>query len=245
MLKSQAKKAKLPVTWTIGDVHNAFCRDGKEADTFDAQKLVESLKEREKEGLPFELRLTKEGELASVFWLSDSGFKHWAALGEAKCVLYDTKHGTNRYKMKLGCWTVVDCNGITRIIAFSLIPPGESKEDFTWAFSQFRKHLGAPTVIFTDGDVGMAGAIAAVFGADGTVHLLCLYHVYTNLFGHLRKLFGADTVAWRAFVDMFWRIAKRSDKLTIPKFEAEWARLTALATASTGSDEKTRKLALE
>ena len=159
-------------------------------------------------------------------------------------MLYDTKHGTNRYKMKLGCWTVVDGHGITRIIAFSLIPPGESKEDFTWAFEQFRKHLGAPTDIFTDGDVGMAGAIAAVFGADGTVHLLCVYHIYTNLFGHMRKLFGSDKDAWRAFVNLFWRIAKRSDMRTIPRFEAEWAELTALASASTGAANTVRTLAL-
>jgi hypothetical protein len=180
LLKSQAKKAKLPAVWTIDDVYNTFCRDGKDADSFDAQKFIETLKENEKEyGLPYELRVSKEGALESVFWLNKTGFKHWAALGEAKCVLYDTKHGTNRYEPKLGCWTVVDCNGITRIVACSLIPPGESKEDFTWAFNQFRKHLGAPTVIFTDGDVGMAGAIVSVFGGDGTVHLLCLYHVYT------------------------------------------------------------------
>jgi hypothetical protein len=236
---------KFKAAGTIDDVYKTFCRDGKEADVFDAQKMVESLKDREKDGLPYELLLTKENELASVFWLNKMGFKHWASLGEAKCVLYDTKHGTNRYKMKLSCWTVVDCNGITRIVAFSLISPGECTEDFIWAFSQFRRHLGAPTVIFTDGDVGMGGAIAAVFGAYDTVHLLCLYHIYTNFFGHVRKLFGADTGAWRVIADAFWHIAKRSDKRTIPRFETEWAQLMALANASTGSDQKTRKLALE
>jgi hypothetical protein len=61
----------------------------------------------------------------------------------------------------------------------------------------------------------------------------------------MRKRFGSDTVAWRAFVNMFWRIAKRSDKFTIAKLEAEWAELSALAQASTGSDDKTRKLAHE
>jgi hypothetical protein len=47
--------------------------------------------------------------------------KNWSSLRDAKCVLYDTKHGTNKYKLKLGCWTIVDHNGDTQIIAFSLV----------------------------------------------------------------------------------------------------------------------------
>jgi hypothetical protein len=75
LLKSEAKKAKLPVNWSIDDVYNTFCRDGKEADTFDAQRLIDSLNEREKDGFPCEYRLTASGELASVFWVNDTGFK--------------------------------------------------------------------------------------------------------------------------------------------------------------------------
>mmetsp|Transcript_35397 Transcript_35397/g.88112 ORF Transcript_35397/g.88112 Transcript_35397/m.88112 type:complete len:113 (+) Transcript_35397:274-612(+) len=61
----------------------------------------------------------------------------------------------------------------------------------------------------------------------------------------MRKLFGSDKAAWRAFVDMFWRIAKRSDLLSCADFEAEFADLTALARATTCCDEKTRELAFE
>ncbi|KAJ1631255.1 hypothetical protein T492DRAFT_996589 [Pavlovales sp. CCMP2436] len=90
----------------------------------------------------------------------------------------------------------------------------------------------------------MHSAIALIFG-DGTVHFFCLYHIYTNLFKHMSKLFGADRLAWRAFVNRFWRIAKLSDICTRENFATEWAELTTLAQASTHCDEKTRTLAFE
>jgi hypothetical protein len=69
----------------------------------------------------------------------------------------------------------------------SIVPAGEPKDAFVWAFKMFRRHLGPPTVMFTDGDPGMAGAIQIVFGGDSTTHLLCIYHIFTNLFKHMHR----------------------------------------------------------
>mmetsp|Transcript_41204 Transcript_41204/g.96947 ORF Transcript_41204/g.96947 Transcript_41204/m.96947 type:complete len:83 (+) Transcript_41204:104-352(+) len=35
VLKSEANKQGLPVTWTLNDVYNTFCRDGVEANKLD------------------------------------------------------------------------------------------------------------------------------------------------------------------------------------------------------------------
>jgi hypothetical protein len=246
VLRAQAKHENIELTWTLDDVYNHFRRAGDPIE-FDADTFCKILKLREEEhGLPCEFWLSKHGELRAAFWMNTKGFEHWAALRNAKCVLYDTKHGTNRYRLKLGCWTVVDSDGKTQIIAFSLVPENEPKEAFIWAFEQFRRHLGEPTCMFTDGDIGMAGAVKKVF--PSAVHLLCVYHIYTNLFKHMKPLFGGTkgNPHWRAFVDMFWKIARRTERRSRAAFDQEWAQLTRMAeTHSANHEEKARKLALE
>ena len=212
---------------------------------FDAQLFSERLRERERcTGCAHELKLSLSNELVAAFWVADGGAERWAALRDAKVVLYDTKHGTNKYRCKLGCWTSVDENGDTRIIAFSLVDEGESKESFTWAFQQFAKHLSPPSVIFTDGDVGMAGAIETVFSKAGTVHLLCVYHIYTNVYKHMHGLIR-DKKEWRTFVSKFWSIAKKTDIRSVDDFHRDWVALTNLATGSRGGSDDERRKALK
>lgn len=232
VLTSAAAEKGIPKTWVWEDVYNSFCRDGAAENLFDAHFFCQTLRQREREhGLAYEILLAEDAELLAAFWVADGGVELWAMLRGAKVMLYDTKHGTNKYKYKLGCFTVLDFDGNTRIAAYSLIEEGEKKESFDWAFRQFAKHLSAPSVIFTDGDIGMAGAIAAVLTPLGTVHLLCMYHVYTNLFKHMRKFF-ADKKLWHAFVDTFWKIAKRTDIRSVPAFAEEWSELTRLVPQS-------------
>jgi hypothetical protein len=159
-------------------------------------------------------------------------------------VLFDTKHCVDKFKLKLGCFTTVDEHGNTKIIAYSLIQDGEPKEAFIWTFGEFNKIFGSPTTIFTDGDVGMALAIVEVWGSR-TVHLLCLYHIYTNLFAHMRKLFGANKAAWRTFISKFWAIATQSDIRTRGNFPAEWQEFTRLALETEACGEDVRHLALD
>jgi hypothetical protein len=105
-------------------------------------------------------------------------------------------------------------------------------------------------VIFTDGDVGMRTAVASTFGPS-TTHLLCNYHIYTNFFKHIRKLFGADMSGWRAVVSMFWTVAKKSDHRSRSTFDADFGALTTAVEASTclkdkrGVNTKERGLAFE
>jgi hypothetical protein len=96
----------------------------------------------------------------------------------------------------------------------------------------------------------MRTAIATTFG-QSTAHLLCIYHIYTNFFKHIRKLFGADKSGWRSAVSMFWTIAKKSDLRSRSAFDGEFAELVSAVEASTclkdskGENTKDRRLALE
>jgi hypothetical protein len=85
----------------------------------------------------------------------------------------------------------------------------------------------------------MHSAIALIFG-DGTVHLFCLYHIYTNLFKHMSKLFGADRTAWHAFVNRFWRIAKLSDSGTRANF-GQRSRASCTPPRTPRSSARTRR----
>lgn len=251
LLTSEAAHRGLEKTWNNDDIWNAFCRDTAEQTLFDAHHFTQRLRDRERElGLACDFDLEPDGSLRSAFWVAAGGAQRWAQLRSAKVVLYDTKHGTNKYKFKLGCFTIVDENGHTQIIAYSLLPEGEPKQAFMFVFAQFLYHLSLPSVIFTDGDVGMRTAIATTFG-QSTAHLLCIYHIYTNFFKHIRKLFGADKSGWRSAVSMFWTIAKKSDLRSRSAFDGEFAELVSAVEASTclkdskGENTKDRRLALE
>jgi MULE transposase domain len=82
--------------------------------------------------------------------------------GSETVILFDTKHGTNQYGHKLGCFCTIDAHGKTHIIAavFLLF---EDEDSFMWAFKAFQEAFSvAPKIIFTDQDVAMGHAIATV-----------------------------------------------------------------------------------
>jgi hypothetical protein len=99
-----------------------------------------------------------------------------------KIILLDTKHGTNRFGMKLGCFVALDSNGVTRVLAacFLLHQDGDS---FKWTFSEFTNAFGCnPNVAFTDGDIAMAEAMVSW---PGTTHLYCTIHTWKNFFTNI------------------------------------------------------------
>ncbi|KAJ1641045.1 hypothetical protein T492DRAFT_922217, partial [Pavlovales sp. CCMP2436] len=116
-----------------------------------------------------------------------------------------------------------------------------SQHEFDMTLAAINNHDGIalPTEVPPDGDPGMHSAIALIFG-DGTVHLFCLYHIYTNLFKHMSKLFGADRTAWHAFVNRFWRIAKLSDSGTRANF-GQRSRASCTPPRTPRSSARTRR----
>jgi hypothetical protein len=105
-------------------------------------------------------------------------------------LLYDTKHGTNRYGHKLGCLTYIDETGKTQVLATvcTSLLLHEEEDTFAWVFKAFSTAFGAdPVVAFTDSDIAMAPAITLAW--PGTVHLLCTFHLFKNFYEHIHPLF--------------------------------------------------------
>ena len=136
-------------------------------------------------------------------------------------MVYDTKHGTNRFGLKLGCFVGLDNNGLSRIIAASLVL-NETEESFCYVFHWFSTMFGNPRIIFTDGDKQMAQAIRKSF--PSSTHLLCTFHLYKNLFEKVRPVFVGKKEYWNDFTNMWWKLCKLSDFEGQKCFDNEWSK---------------------
>jgi hypothetical protein len=155
---------------------------------------------RDKQWLTWDIKLTDDGELDAIFIVIDGAMEKWER-SEHSVLLYDTKHGTNRYGFKVGCLTSVDSNGKTTILAVSFVMH-EDAESFKWVFDRFQEALGAPKVIFSDGDIAMAQAVEQ-FWPD-VIHLLCTFHIWKNFYQHVHPLFQGKKKEWQDVAKRWW-----------------------------------------
>ena len=133
--------------------------------------------------------------------------------GTQNVLVFDTKHGTNTHKLKLGCFSTVGPSGETKVVAASLVAD-ESEESFTWVFTcLLRAFRIPPAVIFTDSDPGMAAFILAVFCPLGTLHFLCTWHRSKNLLTHVKPSHFSASTGMDSFIAAWWTLCLRSDKL--------------------------------
>ena len=201
------------VTWTKRDVQNLtqkVCDRNKEASDF--IRLLELKREKDNWSVrtymnPATLRLER------VFWMSSTGKDLLRQFDDV--VEGDATYQTNRFGMPLVLFTVADSNGITGLVGGALISD-ETYDSYKWTLDQL-KDFGQtePSVLFTDGDVEFAKAIAQVF--PSTTHLLCRWHISQNI---IKKLSGELRKDLNTFVDDFWRVGSIEE---MPDFEREWA----------------------
>ena len=163
-------------------------------------------------------------------------------MNQNQVVVYDTKHGTNRFGLKLGCFVGLDNNGLSRIIAASLLL-NETEESFCYVFEWFSTVFGEPKIIFTDGDKQMARAIQNSF--PSSTHLLCTFHLYKNFFEKVRPVFLGKKNDWNEFSNMWWKLCKLSDLEGLNCFDNNWSKfMNFFDTFSNKSNKKVNKIYL-
>ena len=226
------------VTFNKKDLSNAFveCSNDK---ILDSTNLFQHLREREKldATLKFQVHCDEDGTLDRVFFVLQGGTALWSAL-TTKIILLDTKHGTNRFGLKLGCFVALDSNGVTRVLAacFLLHQDGDS---FKWTFSEFTKAFGChPNVVFTDGDIAMAEAMVSW---PGTTHLYCTFHIWKNFFTNIHPLFVNKSAEWRVVAKKWWALCKDSDVACVDEFPEKWKELTQYILTHANNVEKVRE----
>ena len=212
------------VTFTSRDIYNLYAETSTDK-ALDCSNLIQYLQERKctDSSLTYDYCLTKDGVLSRVFFVITGGMELWDCLKEA-VLLYDTKHGTNRYGVKLGCLTTIDHTGKTQVLAASLILH-EDEESFTWVFKCFSESFQhPPVVVFTDSDPAMEKAIPLAW--PEAVHLLCTFHLFKNFYENMRPLFVNRKNEWNVAASWWWKLCKTSDSAMKEKFSGEWKKLT-------------------
>ena len=187
-LVRECNDLKIEVTFTVTDVRNSYGSTAGDR-ILDCTNLADYLKQRQMQdqSLDYSISLdSHDGNLDRVFFVMKEGKQIWSR-SQSAVLMYDTKHGTNRYGLKLGCFVTLDYNGKTRVIAASFVS-SEDEASFMWAFKKFTESFQSPpVVVFTDSDRAMALAVKNVWA--NTIHLLCTFHIWKNYWEHIRPLF--------------------------------------------------------
>ena len=219
-------------SWDYATVYNHLrVIDGPK--DMDARGLVDWLTEREKRhGLRFQIYTDADNAIERVFF-EVPGALEWQQRN-FNVVLYDTTFGTNGYGLKLGCFTGIDGEGKTILLAASLVK-FEDTSSFAWAFQLFSEVmvLGEnesswhPNVLYTDSDPAMSAAADHVWPKP-TAHLLCSFHISQNLKTHAAQLFpGAVNNAKRLeFQELFHGfLSRRGTAADAASFESDWREM--------------------
>jgi hypothetical protein len=116
--------------------------------------------------------------------------------------------------MYLICFTGITSSGMTFSIGFCFLP-GETTQDFIWAFRCFQELGINPAVIVMDGDQAQKNASEEVFPSTPT--LLCIWHVNQCVLAKCKNIVGDDD--WEAF-DAAWRAVIQAH--TMEQFDNRW-----------------------
>jgi zinc finger SWIM domain-containing protein 3 len=122
------------------------------------------------------------GRITNFFWADGQSIMNYKCFGDA--VSFDTIFQTNKFEMPFA--PILGTNHHKQIIIFgATLLYNETISSFIWLFETFLTAMRSkhPSIIFTDQDTAMTGAIAYVF--PNTNHRLCLWHIYRNAAKHL------------------------------------------------------------
>ena len=107
---------------------------------------------------------------------------------------------------------------MTFSIGFCFLP-GETQQDFVWAFQCFQEHGINPGVIVMDGDKAQKNASDEVFQCPT---LLCIWHVNQCVLANCKSTVGQND--WEAF-EAAWRTVIQAR--TIQQFDEYWLEFQA------------------
>ena len=239
-LSRECLKSEREITFNVDDIRNRFAASTADR-ILDCTNLLEHLK-RCKEIDPqaeYDIFLDPDdGSLDRIYFVLKGAHTVWTR-SDGNVLLYDTKHGTNKYGFKLGCFTCIDENGRTQVLAGSFLL-SEDVPCFSWAFGSFDRVFSPPDVIFTDSDTAMASAIAKMW--PDAIHLLCTFHIWKNFYMNIHPLFVNNYEGWKAVARMFWRLCKNSDLKFRDTFDDDFDNFVKLIkTTSRAGDEAVNK----
>ena len=202
------------------DVVNAIDKIKREARVTDndASRLLKDLLERKSEDSSFAVHWELDGfsnRLIRLCWMSGDQQKLYARYHDV--LQTDNTFQTNRYRMPLTLFIVVDCEGRSRIVMQGILS-NETMDSYKWMLEQLLETTGLPPrVIVSDADPALLAALPMVFPDAYEVH--CIFHIM----GNLRKRVGPTVQSdYKTFERAF---LQARNCLSITKFEQLWNNL--------------------
>ena len=216
VLEIECKNLGIRSNFNYKDIYDRFPTNLSKRG-FDATGLVEHLQKRKDErGMACYVRTSASGCVSKVFFQLDNSLAEWAKAPNCNVLLFDPTHGTNKYKMKLCCFTTISPTGQTVILACALITY-EDTSHIEWAFRCFASTFKTPPVaLFTDSASSIEAAFQLVSSKSGEIwesvrHFYCIFHLSKNFWEHIHPLFATKKDKWHKINSLFWDIAKNSD----------------------------------
>ncbi|XP_074314062.1 uncharacterized protein LOC141649264 [Silene latifolia] len=142
-------------------------------------------------------------------------------------VLIDSTYKTNEYRLPLVEMVGVTPVGKSFVIAYALVTH-ESEEKYMWVLRKLKALLNdavQPNAIVTDCEAGLLNAIPTVF--PDSSHLLCLWHIYSNVETEALDITRQDSWAKHITCDLFKAVVEAE---TEDKFNVAWGNLARYRT---------------
>ena len=124
-----------------------------------------------------EFQLDQDNRLTRLFWMSPAQIALWLEYHDV--ILNDNTAKTNRYRMPLSLFLVVDNNTRSRLAAQALVSD-KTTDSYKWIFECTKNATKTePNVFVTDADPAADAAIVQTY--ENTYPIHCIYHISENL----------------------------------------------------------------
>lgn len=153
----------------------------------DARALLEYLQKMKGENPSFyyAIQVDEDDQMTNIFWADARSMADYHYFGDVVC--FDTSYKVNEYERPFVQFTGV--NHHKQLIVFgAAFLYDETVESFIWLFETFKSAMSGkqPKTLLSDQSAAVSVAAAAVW--PGTVHQLCVWHMYQNSVKHLTDL---------------------------------------------------------
>ncbi|CAG8752902.1 20050_t:CDS:2, partial [Dentiscutata erythropus] len=130
--------------------------------------------------------------LVSLFWMMPKQYELY--LQYSDIIQYDNTYSTNKFKMALGLFVIVNNNNWSRLIG-QMLMNNETLESLEWVFDSLIKGTDVfPSVIID-------AAITNIM--PNTYHIHCIYHIEQNLLKNLKSKLESE---YNDFIKAWYKI---------------------------------------
>ena len=135
----------------------------------------------------YAIQVDEDDLITNIFWADAKMMADYAHFGDV--VSFDTTYRKNKDGRPFAMFVGVNHHKQTTIFGAALLYD-ETADSFMWLFDTFAKAMcgKTPKTIIKDQDAAMAKALVARW--PGTVHRLCICHIYQNAATNLSGVFA-------------------------------------------------------